>query len=105
MAHIAVSDEQYIFRPETRNKFLILLGVGIVLFILGLFLDMNSGGGHDEHGGEHATVQSEQLTASADPSVAQEQEHAEAAGEHHESAHWLKRLYASLWMNNILFTG
>jgi hypothetical protein len=105
MAHIAVSDEQYIFRPETRNKFLILLGVGIVSLIIGLLLDMNSGGGHDAHGDGHAMVQSEQLTASADPSVAQEQEHAEAAGEHHETAHWLKRLYASLWMNNILFTG
>jgi hypothetical protein len=50
-------------------------------------------------------VKTEQLTASADPATPQEAEHAEAAGEHHETAHWLKRLYASLWMNNILFTG
>jgi len=67
----------------------------------------SGGGGHGEDG--HATVKSEQLTASTD-AVAQEQEHAEEghaaeAGEHHETAHWLKRLYASLWANNILFTG
>jgi hypothetical protein len=105
MAHIAVSEEQYIFRPETRNKFLILLAVGVVLFILGLFLDMNSGGGHDQHGGEHGMIKTEQLTASAEATTPQEPEHAEASGEHHETAHWLKRLYTTLWMNNILFTG
>lgn len=110
MAHnISVSDEQYVFRPETRNKFLMILGLGVVLFIIGLLIDMKSGGGHDEHGeGGHTMVKSEQLTASTD-AVAQEGEHAEEAhaeaGEHHETAHWLKRIYSSLWANNILFTG
>jgi hypothetical protein len=105
MAHTVVSDEQYVFRPETRNKFFYILGFGVVLFIIGLFLDMRSGGGHDEHGGEHGMVKTEQLTANADSATPQEAEHTEAAGEHSETAHWLKRIYASLWMNNILFTG
>src|SRR5687768_4182990 len=108
MAHspITVADEQYIFRPETRNKFLILLGVGIALFILGLILDMSSGG-HDAHGTEgHAMVNTQELTASTDATPAQDQEHHEAAaGAHHETAHWLKRLYTTRWMNNVFFTG
>ena len=28
-----------------------------------------------------------------------------AAGGHHETATWLKRLYTTLWMNNVFFAG
>lgn len=108
MAHspVTVADEQYIFRPETRTKLFILLGAGIALFVLGLVLSM-SGGGHDAHSEGHAMVQTEKLTASteATPQEHAEEKHETAAGEHHETAHWLKRLYTTLWMNNVFFTG
>lgn len=107
MAHspITVTDEQYIFRPETRNKFFYVLGLGIILFIAGLILAMK-GGGHDAHGNEgHAMINSEQLVASAEATATQDQEHQEAAGEHHETAYWLKKLKTTLWMNNVFFTG
>lgn len=107
MAHspITVTHEQYIFRPETRKKFFMLLGAGIALFIVGLILAMN-GGGHEAHGDGHAMVNSQELLASTEAAPAQQQEHHEsAAGEHHETAYWLKRLYTTLWMNNVFFTG
>ncbi len=115
MAHQQViADEQYVFRPETRNKFFILLAVGIGLLILGLFLSMR-GGHHEEGAGHHGAVQvSKELVASTQqhgeeahsPATDSHSEtHAVAAGEHHETAHWLKRLYTTLWMNNVYFIG
>jgi len=72
--------------------------LGIVLFVVGVVLAM-SGGGHEEG---HASA------AATDQLVASVQQHAEAGaaeGEHHGSATWLKRIYASIWANNIFFLG
>jgi hypothetical protein len=103
--HITVADEQYVFRTQSRNKLLILLGVGVVLFLIGVFTSMNrveeKGG---EHGGGHASVNSNELVASAQPHASAEPE-SEAGAEHEGSPYWLKRLYTSLWMNNVFFTG
>lgn len=101
MAHVTITDEQYIFRRETRNKLFILLGIGLGLFILGVIFTMTGGG---EAAGEgHAMVHSQELVASsAQHATAQEGHHAE---EGHDVALWLKRLYTSLWMNNIFFLG
>jgi hypothetical protein len=105
--HITVADEQYVFTSSTRNRLFMLLAVGVVLFIIGLFSAM-SGGSEESHGeSEHhgaATVQSEKLTASAQQHATAEEDHA-SAGEHHETAPWLKRLKATLWMNNVFFAG
>ncbi|MBL7856072.1 MAG: quinol:cytochrome C oxidoreductase [Cyclobacteriaceae bacterium] len=102
MAHqVTVAEEQYVFRPETKRKLFILLAVGVVLLVLGLFMAMRSSG-HDEHGGGHAVKAAEQLVASADASAASE---GHEAGGHAETATWLKRLYTTLWMNNVFFAG
>jgi hypothetical protein len=94
-----VADEQYIFKPETKRSLIILLGVGVLLFVLGVFMAMNAG----EHGaaeGHHASVEiSKNLVASTEPAG----EVAEAG--HHETAIWLKKIYSSLWHNNVFFTG
>ena len=42
------ADEQYIFKPEAKRKISILFGVGILLFVLGVIMAMNSGGHHEE---------------------------------------------------------
>ena len=106
MAHLTVADERYVFRTETRNKFFILLGVGLVVFILGLILSMNEGKEAVEHGKEHGAITSENLVASTE-TVALDQEHGTTettAGGHHGKG-WRERLHTTLWMNNIFFTG
>jgi hypothetical protein len=121
MAHQTVADEQYVFKPSAKKWLYILLVVGIALFGLGLLLAMNEGEGH---GGEHHGSLSveKQMVASIDQheehgtatdehqEAKEEGHHAEAAGEahgggHHGSPTWLKRLYTTLWMNNIYFIG
>src|SRR5690349_14813045 len=106
MAHqVEVTVEQYEFKAATKKKLYILLGVGIALFVLGLILAM-SGGGHEEHGGGHASAAAQELVASATQHEAASEGHdAHAAGEHHETAIWLKRLYTTLWHNNTFFAG
>lgn len=102
MAHHleTVAEERYTYRPETRKKLFILLAVGIGVFVLGLLLAM-SGGGHDEHGGGHASAGQAELVASV-------QQHATASApesnEHHGNPLW-KRIATSLWMNNVFFAG
>lgn len=95
-----IADEQYIFKPETKRKLFILLGVGIFLFVVGVFMAMNSGE-HGASGEHHASIEvSKNLVASTEPGVA-----AEEADAHHGSPTWLKKIYTSLWHNNIFFTG
>ncbi len=96
-----IAEEKYEFSPEAKKKIIIIGIVGIVLFILGIFLAMNSGG----HGEEHASAAvNSRLVASAEQVAAGEGTH-EAAEEHHGSPVWLKRVYTSLWQNNVFFTG
>jgi hypothetical protein len=105
-AEVHIQEERYIFKPETRNKIIMLLIAGIVLFAVGLILAMNSGS-EATHGGEHGSVaEANKMVASLQhgETAATPEAHAEG-GEHHESPHWLKRLYTTLWMNNVYFTG
>jgi hypothetical protein len=105
MAHqVVVTEESYIFRAATKTKLFILLGVGVLFFVVGLLLAMNDGGG-DAHGGAHGSLGSSELLASAQPEQhgSAVEGHQEAA--HHESAPWLKRLKTTLWMNNSYFIG
>ena len=105
MAHqVEVREENYVFRPETKKKLVYLLIAGIVLFGLGLIFAM-TGGGHDEHGGGHAQNISQEMVASVQQHEAASTEHGATAGEHHGSPVWLKRIYTTLWMNNIFFVG
>jgi hypothetical protein len=97
-----IADEKYIFKAATQRKLFILIGVGLLVFVLGVILAMNSGGHHEE---EHATAEiAKSLVASADQHPT---EHAsKEAGEHHaETPVWLQRVYSSLWHNNIFFAG
>src|SRR5690348_14140861 len=107
MAHqVEVTDEHYIFRPETRKKLYYLLIVGIVVFAGGLFAAIrNEGkvheGGHGE--GHHASVATKEMVATSEH-VAASEGHAEE-GHHAESPTWKRRLFSTLWHNNIFFTG
>jgi hypothetical protein len=104
-----IADEKYEFKAATKSKIFIMGAVGLLLFIAGVFMAMSSG----EHEGGHekkASVEiSKSLTASVAPQEGHEEHKKEAKeashGEHHGSATWLKRIYTSLWQNNIFFTG
>lgn len=102
--HVEVTEEKYVFKPETKKVLVYVLVAGIVLFVLGVFLAM-SGGGHHEGGGGEATNASHEMVASAQQHEAASPGHDAAGGEHHGSPVWLKRIYTTLWMNNIFFVG
>ena len=97
-----VSDERYIFKPETRSKLFMLLGAGIFLFAVGVYMAMSAASHEAPGAAEHASAAiSKDLVASiAVPATSEE-----AAAKHHGSAPWLKRIYTSLWMNNVFFAG
>lgn len=103
--HVEVNEELYEFRPATRSKLYILLVVGVVLAAIGLFTAGDGAHDADGHGGGHAVVATEKMVASLDQDAHAAAGHAAADGEHHGSPHWLKRLYTTLWMHNIFFTG
>lgn len=90
-----IADERYVFKPETKRTILITGAVGFMFFLIGVFFAMKEGG-HQEHGAIEA---SKNLVASAEAVAASD------GGEHHGSAVWLKRVYTSLWQNNIFFAG
>ncbi|MFZ1808755.1 MAG: quinol:cytochrome C oxidoreductase [Cyclobacteriaceae bacterium] len=97
---MVAEEKNYEFKPEAKKKIAIVGAVGIVLFILGVFMAMNSGSGHGE---EHASAQVlDNLVASTEQAAAGQEVVAE---EHHGSPVWLKRVYTSLWQNNVFFAG
>jgi len=104
-----IADEKYVFKPETKRNILIAGVLGVVLFVLGVFMAMNSG--HDSHAaggaeGHHAAIDAtKNLVASTEQHAAAAEGHDAATAEHHGSPVWLKRIYTSLWQNNIFFTG
>lgn len=102
MAHITVTEEQYNFTPALKKQLYYLLGVGILLFVIGLVLAMTAGG-HEAAGGHASAGASQELVASLQDGAAAVQGH--EAAEHHGSAVWLKRTWATLWTNNMYFLG
>jgi len=101
-----IAEEKYEFKAATKRKILYLGVLGLVLFIAGVLISKSSGdheGGHEKHASSEVT---KDLTASVAPVAQEEHENHEAkAEEHHGSPVWLKRIYTSLWQNNIFFTG
>ncbi len=97
-----VADEKYEFKGATKTKLVVLAFAGVVLFALGVFMAMRSG--HEEHEpAASASVEvAKTLVATTEPVAASE---AHPEGQHHETAPWIKRIFASLWMNNVFFTG
>lgn len=98
--HITITEEKFEFTSKARKQILILLIAGVALLALGIVISMVGGGDHHE-GGHHGMVSGmDNMTASLEmPAASGEQEH------HDEKPTWLKRLYTTLWMNNIYFIG
>lgn len=99
--HITVTEEKFEFTAKARKQILILLVAGVALLALGIVISMVGGGEHHE-GGHHGMVSGvDNMTASLEPAASSD----ELAAHHDEKPTWLKRLYTTLWMNNIYFIG
>jgi hypothetical protein len=95
-------EERFVFAPSAKRKLVFLLIAGVVLFILGVVMAMNDGGhGEAEHHGAAAITKD---LVALDQEAA-EPAHESASGHGEETPAWLKRIFASLWHNNIFFTG
>ena len=70
-----MTEETFEFKASTRKNLIIFIGVGLLLTVLGIVL-LNTGGHHDPHAAE---------------------------GGH--GFHWIKRVYANLWIDSVFFTG
>jgi hypothetical protein len=79
-----VIDERFVFTTKAKNKVFTIIGVGLLLFALGVFLLINGGGSHEE---VHGAVKA-----------------ADHAAEGH-GFNWMSRLWVNLWHNIVFFTG
>jgi len=75
-------DERYVFTPDAKKRVLTWLAVGVVMFVVGIFM-IQMDGGHDAgHGATHG-----------------------AAGHGAHGPTWTARFYAVIWQNAVFFTG
>ena len=93
-------DEKYVFTSKAKRNLLIILVAGVVFTAIGIM--MNMGGGHETEAGQHASVAAADNLVASTEMVASD---AAEGGDHHETATWLKRVYTSLWINNVYFVG
>jgi len=110
-------DEKFVFSSEIKKKLFILIGVGVILTIIGVFLAKYQE--DHKHGAEHASAVAASLVAEHEAGHATEAHaHSDAAahghgeeahaehGAHHDSKPvWALRLIKDLWQNNIFFAG
>jgi len=90
-----MTEEQYIFKPGLKKTLSIVMIVGIVLFLIGIY--QISSGGHQEEG----TPTEEVAADSHGEEVIAET----SQGAEHDQFHWTQRLYTNLWINSVYFTG
>ncbi len=97
-------EEKFDFSSSAKKKLFILGIVGILVLALGIVLVMNAGDTHatDEHALNMGVSDTPTLLASTENAMVVESEGVE---EHHGSPVWLKRVYVSMWHNNIFFAG
>ncbi|OUJ75578.1 quinol:cytochrome C oxidoreductase [Hymenobacter crusticola] len=84
--HESATAEHLELSAKTRRTFITIIVAGVILLVIGLILAA-TGFGAEHHAAEHGTG----MGASA----------------HHEegSPVWLKRVFTSLWLNNVYFIG
>jgi len=73
-------EERFNFTAGTKKNLLYLFVGGIILSLLGIYMIMNSGHGHEEV--VHASTTSS-----------------------HSEFHWYQRVYSNLWINSLYFIG
>ncbi|MCS7004931.1 MAG: quinol:cytochrome C oxidoreductase [Cytophagales bacterium] len=96
-------DERFEFSSKIKKDVFTILGIGIVLFVIGLILSM-IGGGHHHASIENADNLVVSINGGHEVNPVQNEQGA-GHGSHHGAIGWLQRLYANLWLNNVFFTG
>ncbi|WP_027003268.1 hypothetical protein [Hugenholtzia roseola] len=91
--------EQYEFSAKAKRIIFIILGIGLLFTVIGLFQIMSDSGHHAEHAS--ALLSGNELASAADPAGGG----AAHGGEHHSAYHWTTRLKANLWVNVVFFSG
>ncbi len=110
-----VAEEQFNFNGNVKRKIFTYLGIGVVLFAIGVLGLSNGWWGHREaahgHGAHHEVSAHEEHGAHADAHGA-EAHHEEGHNEHAESAHGghhgptpMKRVVMGIWQNSVFFLG
>jgi hypothetical protein len=95
-------DERYEFSSSAKKKLAILGIAGLLILVLGILFTMNA-----DSSGEHT----QNLQETSTPTLLASAEGVDAVlvseggEEHHGSPAWLKRIYVSMWQNNVFFTG
>ncbi len=99
-------DERFILPSKGRNTLLAFIVVGLVLFVLGIFMLANGSHGEAHHAmasaSEHATTAAHSHDAVEAHGKAIDAGH--GLGEEH-GFNWISRVWATLWINNVFFTG
>ncbi len=86
-------NERFSFTAKLKRNILTVLVLGLVFTAIGLVLLATGGDGHDHH----ATVDAAQDLAGLQA--------ASAANAEGHGYHWIQRVYANLWINNVYFVG
>jgi hypothetical protein len=92
--HEANLEEKFEFSAGAKKKIFTVLVIGIISFVIGLFLVMNGGGSHGSHG-ELSNAKDALASLSG----------GESGHGGHGEYKWTTRLFANLWINNIFFSG
>jgi hypothetical protein len=81
-----VIDERFVFTTKAKNKVFTIIGLGLFLFALGMYMVMSGGGHHED---AHGAVQAA----------------GHAAKGHHDAFNWMTRVWVNLWHNTVFFAG
>jgi hypothetical protein len=100
---IQAIDEKFTFSASAKKKFFTLIGVGLVIFVIGLVMAMSGGG--DSHGAEHAVQQLNGTELADAMGGGGDAAHAGEGHGDHGGYSWVKRLKVSLWHNALFFVG
>lgn len=96
-------DERYEFSSSTKRRLAIVGIIGILVTIVGIFIVMNTDGHNGEEHAISTSINSAMVASTETAALISEND--QTGAENHGSPIWLKRLYVSLWHNNIYFTG
>ena len=102
-------NEQFVFSAKAKRTIFIIIAIGVISSLLGIFFMATDSGHHDE---AHAALEmaDNQLASLQDPPTTvgthdgDAQIHEAGDGGHH-AYHWTNRIKVNLWINVIFFVG
>jgi len=93
-------DQKFEFNNKIKRRLLTTIAIGTLCFVVGLVLNVLE---KEPANSSHHAMASVNTTKHDVKKDLPEQKHENL--EHHNDYHWTKRLWATLWFNNVYFTG